>query len=114
MKQQYPSIDDLIAQERNSIGGVDRWTSARYGLVVGERADPVTFEQAVQTAKAICPNVNMYAEYTDAYVFSQTEDLSFGGNSPLVILKSCGGSMNMTSYLDSGSGVIVKDFSPLE
>ena len=68
----------------------------------------------MQTAKAICPNVNMYAEYTDAYVFSQKEDLSFGGNSPLVILKSCGGSMNMTDYLDSGSGVIVKDFSPLE
>ena len=44
MKQQYPSIDDLIAQERNSIGGVDRWTSAGYGLVVGERADPVTFD----------------------------------------------------------------------
>ncbi len=87
MKQQYPSIDDLIAQERNSIGGVDRWTSAGYGLVVGEKADSVTFEQAVQTAKAICPNVNMYAEYTDAYVFSQKEDLSFGGNSPLVILK---------------------------
>ena len=95
MKQQYPSIDDLIAQERNSIGGVDRWTSAGYGLVVGERTDPVTFEQAVQTAKAICPNVNMYAEYTDAYVFSQKEDLSFGGNSPLVILKSCGGSMSI-------------------
>ena len=114
MKQQYPSIDDLIAQERNSIGGVDRWTSAGYGLVVGEKADSVTFEQAVQTAKAICPNVNMYAEYTDAYVFSQKEDLSFGENSPLVILKSCGGSMNMTDYLDSGSRVIVKEFSPLE
>lgn len=37
MKQQYPSIDDLIAQERNSIGGVDRWTSAGYGLSLVKR-----------------------------------------------------------------------------
>lgn len=114
MNQQYPSIDDLIAQERNGLDGVDRWTSAGYSFTGVERAAPVNFEQAVQNAKAICPGINVYAEYTDAYVFSRMEDLNFGGNVPLVILKSCGGSMNMTEYLDSGSGVMVKDFAPLE
>lgn len=55
MKQQYPSIDDLIAQERNSIGGVDRWTSAGYGLVVGEKADSVTFEQGCADCQGHLP-----------------------------------------------------------
>lgn len=74
-------------------------------------ADTFSFESALRLAKKLCPAINYCMEYTDAYVFSEKEDMSFGGNSPVVILKSGGKAVNMTSYIDTSDGELIREFS---
>ena len=72
-----------------------------------------TYEQALKKAKKLKPSVDSCTEYTDAFMFSQQNDVGFGGNGPVVIMKESGKALNMADYLDSGEGEVVKEAAPL-
>lgn len=73
----------------------------------------MTYEQAMKKAKKLNPAVDTCTEYTDAYVFSQTHDVSFGGDGPVAVMKESGKALNMADYLDSSDGEVVKEAFPL-
>lgn len=59
----------------------------------------VSFDDAMCRARALKPNIDNCMEYEDAYVFaSHADDLSFGGDGPVVILKDSGRAINMVDY----------------
>lgn len=73
----------------------------------------ITYEQALKKAMKLNTSVNYCTEYTDAYVFSDHNDDSIGGNGPVVILKEDGSAVNMTYYIDSTKGAYQTEF-PVE
>ena len=60
----------------------------------------ITYEEALRRAKACWDEVDYVTDQTDAYVFSKKDDLSFGGNSPVAVLKSSGDCINYVAFLD--------------
>ncbi|MBY4797448.1 hypothetical protein K6V98_03635 [Collinsella sp. AGMB00827] len=58
----------------------------------------ITFNEAKEKAKKLFPSANYFSEYEDAFVFSDYEDCSIGGSSPLVVLKSSGDCINYIAY----------------
>lgn len=59
----------------------------------------VTYEEALQLATARRSDVDYCTEHEDAFVFSKMDELSFGGNGPVVVLKATGECINMPAYL---------------
>ena len=62
----------------------------------------VTYEEALRIAVSCWAEVDYVTEYEDAFVFSRYDDMSFGGNSPVVVMKATGETINFVAYLDSG------------
>ena len=72
----------------------------------------ITLERAKRKATRLRPDVNRCVEYDDAFVFSNKDDVSFGGNEPVVILKINGQAIGMTDYLDMEKSTVnfIKEF----
>ena len=63
----------------------------------------VSFDDAMCRARALKPNIDNCMEYEDAYVFaSHADDMTFGGDGPVVILKDSGRAINMVDYTQQG------------
>lgn len=60
----------------------------------------ITFEDALNRAKDCWDEVDYVTDQTDAYVFSKKDDLSFGGNGPVAVLKRTGECINYVAFLD--------------
>ncbi len=60
----------------------------------------ISYTQACKKAKECWDEVDYCTEHPGAYVFSKKDDLSFGGNSPVVVLKETGECWNYTAFLD--------------
>ncbi len=71
----------------------------------------ITFEEAVQKAKKLKPNIDGGTEWENGYVFSNhKEGKNIGGPSPVVILKKNGEAVNMPYFVMSGTGKMLRDF----
>lgn len=72
----------------------------------------MTYEKALKKAKKLKPNIDNCMEYSDAFVFgSHADDMNFGGDGPVVILKKNGKAINMVDYLDgSADAELIKTF----
>lgn len=62
----------------------------------------ISFEEALRMAVRCWDEVDYVTEYEDAYVFSRYDDMSFGGNSPVVVMKATGEVINLVAYLGFG------------
>lgn len=60
----------------------------------------ITYEQALKKALACSDEFNYCVERTDAFVFSKKDDMSFGGNGPVAVLKESGECINYVAFLD--------------
>ena len=108
----------LFAQansDANRITGHDGWRSAeemaRRGredgkavrvISVPDAQEEITYEEALRIAVNCWDEVDYVTEYEDAYVFSRYDDMSFGGNSPVAVMKADGRAINFVAFLDSG------------
>ena len=63
----------------------------------------VSSEQAKELASSCAEYIDYCVEHPDAYVFSKYGDMSFGGNAPVVVLKSNGRCINMVDYIERGT-----------
>lgn len=71
----------------------------------------ITFEEAVQKAKELKPNIDGGTEWENGWVFSNLKEAgNIGGPSPVVILKKNGEAVNMPEFIIEGSGKMIKDF----
>lgn len=72
----------------------------------------ISYEDAFKKAKELKGNIDNCMEYSDAYVFaSHADDLSFGGDGPVVIMKNTGRAINMVDYTQSSSGAkLIREF----
>ena len=70
----------------------------------------MNYESAKKKALKLRPDVDICREHTDAYIFSVQNDVSFGGDGPVVILKENGKAINMADYLDQHTGTFVKEY----
>lgn len=73
----------------------------------------LTYEQALEKAKAIKPQINRYCEFKGAYAFSFDDGPADGGESPVVILKDTGEALNFVSYATKHGSELVREFGPL-
>lgn len=64
----------------------------------------VDYKKAKALALSCWSEVDYCTEYENAFVFSKMDDMSFGGNSPVVVLKATGRCINMVSYIDEMRG----------
>ncbi|MDO4807586.1 MAG: hypothetical protein Q4A07_10090 [Coriobacteriales bacterium] len=64
----------------------------------------VDFDKAVGIAKQCWDEVDYCIEYAGAYVFSVKDDMSFGGNGPVAVMKSDGRPINFVAFLYIGAG----------
>ena len=71
----------------------------------------ITYDAAHKTAKKLWSEIDYCTEYDNAYVFSKKDDMSFGGNGPVVILKNSGEALDFTYYLDNLSGKYMREFA---
>ena len=69
---------------------------------IAERGGQRSYEEALRIAVKCWDEVDYVTEYEDAYVFSRYDDMSFGGNSPVAVMKADGRAINLVAYLDSG------------
>ena len=51
----------------------------------------ITFGEANSIAKKLRKDIDVCMEHTDAYIFSRQNDISFGGDDPVVVLKKMEG-----------------------
>lgn len=65
---------------------------------------PITYEEALARAKCVREDLNYCLEYEDCFMFNNKDDISFGGEEPVVVLKDSGEVINMTAYIDMESG----------
>lgn len=79
----------------------------------------ITYEQALETAKKIKPNIDECVEWENGWVFEYSGDDGFQGGmengigrGPVVIRKSDGQRMNMIQFISSGDGAgdVVREF----
>ena len=64
----------------------------------------VDFSKAVGIAKECWDEVDYCTEYASAYVFSKMDDMSFGGNGPIAVMKTDGRPISFVAFLGSGAG----------
>jgi len=70
----------------------------------------VTYEEALQLAISCRSDVDYCTEHEDAFIFSKKDELCFGGNGPVVVLKESGSCINMPAYLvEMGATSIVRE-----
>ena len=72
----------------------------------------ISYEDAFRKAKKLKGNIDNCREFSDAYVFaSHADDLSFGGDGPVVILKDSGRAINMVDYTQrSENAELIREF----
>jgi len=71
----------------------------------------ITFEAAKEKAKKLNSDVNFCEEWTNAWIFSDRNNMSFGGSGPVVVLKYSGRAINMTDFIDNAEGDRVREFN---
>lgn len=60
----------------------------------------LTFKEALAVAKKKKGHINHCVEYTNAYMFSyEGSENTVGGESPIVVMKETGETMNMSAYI---------------
>ncbi len=60
----------------------------------------LTFRECLAIARKEKQRVNHCVEYTNAYMFSwETGDDNDGGDTPIVVMKETGATMNMAAYM---------------
>ena len=69
----------------------------------------MNFEEAKKKAKKLRKDVDFCQEYEDAYIFSKKDDVSFGGQSPVVILKENGEAISMVAYCNMPDAEFVQE-----
>lgn len=60
----------------------------------------ITYDDALAKARECWSDVNYCLDQTDAFVFSKKDDMSFGGNAPVAVLKKSGECINYAAFLD--------------
>ena len=75
----------------------------------GGRRMTMTFKKAEKIARGLKENIDFCQEYEDAFIFSKKDELSIGGDGPVVILKESGEAINMTSYCDSSKAALLRE-----
>ena len=68
-----------------------------------------TFESAKKEALKLRRDVDFCMEYEKAYVFSKKNDISIGGEGPVVILKDSGKAINMVEFCNMHSGELIRE-----
>ena len=72
----------------------------------------ITFDKALSIAKNAKKNINHCVEYSDAYMFSHdTGKDTDGGESPIVVMKQDGKTMNMSAYIWRPGKKYIRDFN---
>ena len=70
----------------------------------------ITFDKALEIARGAKKRVNHCVEYTNAYMFSyDTGEETIGGDSPVVVMKNDGSTMNMSAYMWTGGKEFVRE-----
>lgn len=64
----------------------------------------VGFSEALAVAKKCWDEVDYCTEYQGAFVFSKLDDMSFGGNGPVAVLKEDGRPINYVAFIGMGPG----------
>ena len=67
----------------------------------------VGYEEALSIARGCCAEVDYVTELPGAFVFSKRDDMSFGGNGPVVVLKEDGRAVNYVSFEMDGPDMAV-------
>lgn len=71
----------------------------------------LTYEQALDIAKSKKSKINYCTEYNNAYVFSyDTSEKTVGGESPIVVMKETGETLNFIAYAVKDGNEFVKEF----
>lgn len=71
----------------------------------------LTYEQALDIAKSKKSKINYCTEYNNAYVFSyDTGEKTVGGESPIVVMKETGETLNFIAYAVKDGNEFVKEF----
>ena len=71
----------------------------------------ITFEEAKKKALGLRKDVDTCRENKDAFVFSKKNDVSFGGDGPVAILKGNGRAINMVDYCDISDAEFIQEMS---
>lgn len=72
----------------------------------------VTFEEALEKARKLKPDIDACDEYNDAFLFKvRADEWSIGGNPPCVILKENGKAINQTEYFDRYEAKHIREFN---
>lgn len=70
----------------------------------------VGFRKALELARRHWDEVDYLTEYPSAYVFSVKDDIGFGGNGPVVVLKQSGRCTNFVDFeLDADDLTVVRE-----
>ena len=64
----------------------------------------ITLEEATKIAKELYPEVDNYEEDNTGYVFFNSKDNSFGGKSPVAIVKETGEALTFETYREEMEG----------
>lgn len=72
-----------------------------------------TYEQALEKAKEVKPQINSYCEFKGAYAFAFDNGPQEGGESPVVILKDTGEALNFVGYAVKHGNELIQEFGPL-
>lgn len=71
----------------------------------------IRFEEALNKAKALKPDIDGGTEWEKGFVFSSSKDEgNIGGPGPVVILKESGEAVNMSDFMLNNPGKMIKDF----
>ena len=62
----------------------------------------LTYEQALEKAKALWDEVDYFIERENAFIFSKYDDTNIGGCGPVVVLKETGECLSMPTYICEG------------
>lgn len=75
----------------------------------------IEYDEALKIARGKKKGINHCVEYTNAFAFSREDDNSCdGGDSPIVVLKETGETINMVEYLWSPNKEVVGAFDVKE
>ena len=69
----------------------------------------ISYKEALDSAMKFDGGFDYCTEYAGADVFSKMDDFSIGGNGPVVVMKDNGDCVNMTAFIDEGTGDVVKE-----
>ena len=70
----------------------------------------VTYEEALKSARALKRRSDYCVEYTDGYLFGWKDHDNFGGNGPIVVLKTDGERVNEVEYYTGYDATEVRRF----